>query len=116
VHVLEVYIKIFYDNLYFDDDRNFENLSYVENLEREKKQKLYVKYDTESWNDRIDGLIYMDSNFFNELKQILFLLLDELEISRNALNDLDYSDLNSQSQGSVCFDAAEFAGALRKLH
>ena len=62
--------------------------------------ELRVYFDTKTWNVDVDGLIYTDSQFLNELQEFL----DNMGLTGS---DVDYSEQGMQGNKYVSLDVGE---------
>jgi len=71
---------------------------------------LAVNYDSFTWENEIDGLIYTDSAFIAQVREYLI----AQGFNADAVNDIDYSEQGMQDDERVSCDAYEFADYIRK--
>lgn len=75
--------------------------------------ELCVKFNTDTWNVKEDGLIYSDSTFMKELKAALM----QNGFSKAAVNDISYSEQGMQGYNFVSCDVgAEFIAAFKNCN
>jgi hypothetical protein len=72
---------------------------------------LAVNYTEATWDNNVDGLIYTDSLFLQQVKQ--FLIDNGFDV--NAVNDITYSEQGMQDDERVSCDAYSFADYLRNV-
>ena len=72
---------------------------------------LAVNYTEASWNNNVDGLIYTDSLFLQQVKAFLI----NAGFNAEAVNDISYSEQGMQDDERVSCDAYDFAQYIRKL-
>jgi hypothetical protein len=70
---------------------------------------LAVNYTEATWDNNVDGLIYTDSLFLQQVKQFLI----DNGFDANAVNDITYSEQGMQDDERVSCDAYEFADYVR---
>jgi hypothetical protein len=79
-----------------------------------------VVYDTATWNNDADGLIYTDSEFLKQTQAAVYDALIKLgldsERARSVADAMDYSEQGMQDTGRVSFDAYELADVLREIY
>jgi hypothetical protein len=72
---------------------------------------LAVNYTEATWDNNVDGLIYTDSLFLQQVKQFLI----DNGFDANAVNDISYSEQGMQDDERVSCDAYSFADYLRNV-
>jgi hypothetical protein len=72
---------------------------------------LAVNYTEATWDNNVDGLIYTDSLFLQQVKQFLI----DNGFDANAVNDITYSEQGMQDDERVSCDAYSFADYLRNV-
>ena len=65
--------------------------------------ELCARFDTKTWNCDQDGLIYTDGIWINEFRA----LMRSLGFTRNAVNDISYSEQGMQGYNYVSMDVGE---------
>jgi len=70
---------------------------------------LAVNYTEATWDNNVDGLIYTDSLFLQQVKQFLI----DNGFDANAVNDITYSEQGMQDDERVSCDAYAFADYVR---
>lgn len=65
--------------------------------------ELCARFDTKSWNCDQDGLIYTDDVWIDEFRA----LMRSLGFTRNAVNDINYSEQGMQGFNYVSMDVGE---------
>lgn len=65
--------------------------------------ELIAIFDTKSWNERSDGLIYTDRLWMKEFKENLL----KLGFIQEAVNNIDYSENGMQGDDYVSMDVGE---------
>lgn len=80
----------------------------------------YVLYNTATWDDDVDGLIYTDSAFLANVQDKVRDVLAELGVDYTTANalvaDISYSEQGMQDVGRVSFDAYALADFLRNYY
>ena len=80
----------------------------------------YVLYNTATWDDAVDGLIYTDSAFLANVQDKVRDVLAELGVDYTTANalvaDIEYSEQGMQDVGRVSFDAYALADFLRNYY
>lgn len=81
---------------------------------------MYVLYDEATWDNSVDGLIYTDSAFLEQVQAALFKALQQLNIdtatAKEVAYSVSYSEQGMQDDGRVSLDAFEFADFMRKFN
>jgi hypothetical protein len=81
---------------------------------------MYVLYEEDTWDNSVDGLIYTDSAFLEQVQEALFKALQQLNIdtatAREVAYSVSYSEQGMQDDGRVSLDAFEFADFMRKFY
>jgi len=81
---------------------------------------MYVLYDEATWNNEVDGLIYTDGAFLEQVQEALFKVLLQLNIdnatAKTVAYSVSYSEQGMQDDGRVSLDAFEFADFMRKFY
>lgn len=72
---------------------------------------LAVNYTEATWDNNVDGLIYTDSAFLEQVQQFLI----DAGFDAEAVNDISYSEQGMQDDERVSCDAYSFADYLRKV-
>ena len=72
---------------------------------------LAVNYTEATWDNNVDGLIYTDSLFLQQVKQFLI----DNGFNAEAVNDISYSEQGMQDDERVSCDAYAFADYVRKV-
>ena len=72
---------------------------------------LAVNYTEATWDNNVDGLIYTDKLFLQQVKEFLIAQGFDTE----AVNAITYSEQGMQDDERVSCDAYEFADYMRKL-
>lgn len=70
---------------------------------------LAVNYTEATWDNNVDGLIYTDSLFLEQVKQFLI----DNGFNADAVNDITYSEQGMQDDERVSCDAYAFADYVR---
>ena len=65
--------------------------------------ELCARFDSKTWNSDADGLIYTDSIWLNEFRA----LMRSLGFTRNAVNDISFSEQGMQGYNYVSMDVGE---------
>jgi len=65
--------------------------------------ELCARFDTKTWNCDQDGLIYTDGVWINEFRA----LMRSLGFTRNAVNNINYSEQGMQGYNFVSMDVGE---------
>ena len=80
----------------------------------------YVLYNTATWDDAVDGLIYTDSAFLANVQDKVRDVLAELGVDYVTANtiagDVSYSEQGMQDVGRVSLDAYALADFLRNYY
>lgn len=80
----------------------------------------YVLYNTATWDDDVDGLIYTDSAFLANVQDKVRDVLAELGVDYVTANtiagDVSYSEQGMQDVGRVSLDAYALADFLRNYY
>ena len=80
----------------------------------------YVCYDTATWDNSVDGLIYTDSAFLANVQDKMRDVLLQLNVDDDTANalvaDITYSEQGMQDDGRVSCDAYALADYLRNLY
>ena len=80
----------------------------------------YACYNTDTWNDDVDGLIYTDTAFLANVQDKVRDVLAELGVDYTTANmlvaDIHYSEQGMQDDGRVSFDAYALADYLRNYY
>ena len=80
----------------------------------------YVLYNTATWDDDVDGLIYTDSAFLANVQDKVRDVLAGLGVDYTTANmlagDISYSEQGMQDVGRVSFDAYALADFLRNYY
>ncbi len=81
---------------------------------------MYVLYDEATWDNSVDGLIYTDSAFLEQVQAALYSALLQLNIdtatAKEVAYSVSYSEQGMQDDGRVSLDAFEFADFMRKFY
>ena len=81
---------------------------------------MYVLYDEATWDNEVDGLIYTDSAFLEQVQEALFNALRELGVgeatAKEVAYSVSYSEQGMQDDGRVSLDAFEFADFMRNFY
>ncbi len=81
---------------------------------------MYVLYDEATWDNSVDGLIYTDSAFLEQVQAALYSALLQLNIDTATAKEIaysvSYSEQGMQDDGRVSLDAFEFADFMRKFY
>ena len=81
---------------------------------------MYVLYDEATWDNSVDGLIYTDSAFLEQVQEALFKALLELNVDKATAKEVaysvSYSEQGMQDDGRVSLDAFDVADYLRKFN
>ena len=72
---------------------------------------LAVNYTEATWDNNVDGLIYTDSAFLEQVKDFLI----NAGFDASAVEEISYSEQGMQDDERVSCDAYEFAHYIRKL-
>jgi restriction endonuclease Mrr len=72
---------------------------------------LAVNYTEATWDNNVDGLIYTDSLFLQQVKQFLI----DNGFNAEAVNDISYSEQGMQDDERVSCDAYAFADYVRNV-
>jgi hypothetical protein len=79
-----------------------------------------VHYDTATWNDDVDGLIYTDSAFLanvqDKMRDVLLQMGVDDATANELAGDISYSEQGMQDEGRVSCDAYALADFLRKFY
>lgn len=70
---------------------------------------LAISFAEETWDNDVDGLIYTDTAFLQQVKQFLI----DNGFNADAVNAITYSEQGMQDYGRVSCDAFEFADYVR---
>lgn len=65
--------------------------------------ELRAYFNSQDWSTEFDGLIYTDKIWINEFRA----LMRSLGFTRNAVNDIDYSEQGMQGEDFVSMDVGE---------
>jgi hypothetical protein len=71
---------------------------------------MYVLYDEATWDNSVDGLIYTDSAFLEQVRTALI----KGGVSIEAAEAVTYSEQGMQDEGRVSLDAYDVADYVRK--
>ena len=82
---------------------------YIVNDAEDGDGDLAVNYTEATWDNNVDGLIYTDSLFLEEVKQFLI----DNGFNAEAVNAITYSEQGMQDDERVSCDAYEFADYVR---
>jgi hypothetical protein len=82
---------------------------YIVNDAEEGDGDLAVNYTEATWDNSVDGLIYTDSLFLEQVKQFLI----DNGFNADAVNAITYSEQGMQDDERVSCDAYEFADYVR---
>ena len=82
---------------------------YIVNDAEEGDGDLAVNYTEATWDNSVDGLIYTDSLFLEQVKQFLI----DNGFNAEAVNAITYSEQGMQDDERVSCDAYEFADYVR---
>jgi hypothetical protein len=75
--------------------------------------ELCARFDTKTWNCNQDGLIYTDGIWINEFRA----LMRSLGFTRNAVNNINYSEQGMQGYNFVSMDVGEeFLREVEPMH
>jgi hypothetical protein len=75
--------------------------------------ELCARFDTKTWNCDQDGLIYTDGIWINEFRA----LMRSLGFTRNAVNDISYSEQGMQGYNYVSMDVgADFLREVEPMY
>ena len=81
---------------------------------------MYVLYDEATWDNSVDGLIYTDSAFLEQLQEQLYNALLQLNIdtatAKEVAYSVSYSEQGMQDDGRVSLDAFDFADFMRSFY
>jgi hypothetical protein len=81
---------------------------------------MYVLYNEATWDNSVDGLIYTDSAFLEQVQAKLFEALQQLNIdtatAKEVAYSVSYSEQGMQDDGRVSLDAFEFADFMRSFY
>jgi DNA-directed RNA polymerase alpha subunit len=81
---------------------------------------MYVLYNTDTWDNSTDGLIYTDSAFLANVQEKVRDVLAELGVDYTSANmlvaDISYSEQGMQDAGRVSLDAYALADYLRNYY
>lgn len=69
-----------------------------------------INYDESTWDNSVDGLIYTDSAFIEQVQGYLI----AQGFNADAVNDISYSEQGMQDDGRVSCDAYMFADNMRE--
>ena len=72
---------------------------------------LAVNYTQATWDNNVDGLIYTDSAFLEQLRDFLI----TAGFDADAVNAITYSEQGMQDEERVSCDAYDFADYVRKI-
>jgi hypothetical protein len=81
---------------------------------------MYVLYDEATWDNSVDGLIYTDSAFLEQVQEQLYNALLQLNIdtatAKEVAYSVSYSEQGMQDDGRVSLDAFDFADFMRSFY
>ena len=72
---------------------------------------LAINYDESTWDNDVDGLIYTDNEFIEQVRAFLI----SQGFNTDAVNGIEYSEQGMQDYGRVSCDAYDFADYLGGL-
>ncbi len=80
----------------------------------------YVCYDTATWDNSKDGLIYTDKTFIAHVREkmydVLYAMGCDEELAHELVADIGYSEQGMQDDGRVSCDAYALADYLRNYY
>lgn len=93
---------------------------YVCTNEDEGDGDFYITYDTATWDNSVDGLIYTDSAFLanvqDKMRDVLLQMNVDDDVANALVADIGYSEQGMQDDGRVSCDAYALADFLRTYY